>query len=277
MKQKSHLNQDALQPIELMRAFENFNMLSRRLERRYRRLQVETESLREQLRVKDLEVKRSERLAVLGETAAGIAHEVRNPLGSIKLFVSLLKKDLVEQPAALRLACEIERSVNKLENVVSNILQFSKEDVPCASPVNVHAILREQVNQFSRTEKGLSFEVKLQGNAFVQGDEHSLEQVFYNLILNAVQALKGSGTIFVSAEDRDGCLEVCVADNGPGIATDMGERIFDPFVTDKGNGTGLGLTIVKKIVSRHGGHISFVNLNGASFTVLLPRKTGGAG
>ena len=262
------------QAAELMAAFESFNRASRRLERRYKQLQIETESLREQLRIKELEVKRSERLAVLGETAAGIAHEVRNPLGAIKLFASLLKRDLTDQPSAQGLVVEIERSVTALENVVSNILQFSKEGAVPHSPVNLHSVIRQQAARLTAAEREVVLDLNLQGNPYISGDEHSLGQVFYNLILNGIQAIKSSGRIAIESVDYEQGVRVSIGDSGPGIDPEILERIFDPFVTTKGNGTGLGLAIVRKIVSRHGGTICAANQGGAKFTLLLPRKAG---
>jgi len=256
---------------ELREAFEVFSRAGKRLERRYRELQAESRRLRQRLQAKDEEIKRSERLAMLGETAAGIAHEVRNPLGAIKLYVSLLKRDLCDRPAALALVEEIGRSVTTLENVVANILQFSKDGSACSAPVNMHVLIQEQVSQFAASEKRMTFELNLQGNPYITGDEHALGQVLRNLILNAVQAVKGEGRVKISTSDRGGALETCVQDDGPGIETAVWDKIFDPFVTTKGNGTGLGLAIVKKIIDRHGGMITAENQGGARFSVVLPR------
>lgn len=264
-------------PHPLESAFRHFREASEKLERKYELLLKETQVLREQLAAKEDEVKRSERLAMLGETAAGIAHEVRNPLGAIKLFVSLLKQDLSEQPGPLELVQQIERGITSLDTVVSNILHLSKGSKPAFAPVNLHALLREQIAQLASLKPRAVFEASLEGNPFLQGNEGGLRQAIYNLLLNAVQAMSGEGRVAVSCGDGpDGSLVLQVRDSGPGIAAAVFDRIFDPFVSTKNEGTGLGLAIVKRIVDQHDAQISVRNCGGAEFTVIFRRKPGSA-
>ena len=278
LKPKSDEAQDEPRLAELAVAFRRFSAASARLERRYAALQRETESLRAQLRIKDLEIKRAERLALLGETAAALAHEVRNPLGAIKLFVSLLRRDLEDRPDSLRLAGEIDKSVTALDNVVSNILHFSKDERESFGPVNLHALLQEQLEHLAAGgEGGVRFITDLRGNPYVNGNEHSLRQVLSNLLLNAVQAVRPSGSVKILSRDEKEALSLVVHDDGPGIAPEILDRLFDPFVTTKSNGTGLGLAIEKKIVGRHGGRVEAVNQGGACFTLTLPRTAAPAG
>lgn len=258
----------------LQEAFVRFSETSSRLERKYHMLLEETAKLREIIKQKDIEMKRQERLALLGETAAAIAHEVRNPLGSIKLFASLLKKDLEGNNGAIELIDHIDSSVVALDQVVKNILLFAKDQRIHFAPVNIHSIIREQVAVF---EKGLpatgSIQLDLTANEYFWGNEISLRHVFHNLILNAFQASSYKCCVTIRSKDigSEKC-QIIVQDNGPGVKEGMLERIFDPFVTTKNEGTGLGLAVVRKILIEHQATIMCINENGAKFTMEFPRR-----
>lgn len=257
----------------LKEAFMRFDAASRKLQEKHESLLAEVEGLKKQLEIKDRELKRHEKLALLGETAAALAHEVRNPLGSIKLFVSLLRKDLAGNDEALSLIRNVDRSITALDNVVTNILRFSKKETIDAAVVNLHSIINEQVSHFALpSENNLKFNLKLDAQPFLMANEHSLRQVFYNLLLNSAQALKLAGEISVKTEDSAAGVIIQISDNGPGIKDSIKSRIFEPFVTDKNEGTGLGLAVVCQIVRLHHGTIEAVNLEqGALFTIELPR------
>lgn len=263
---------DSLDAASLKAAFDRFNDSSSRLEARYQTLLEETKSLRERLRQKDLEVKRAERLSLLGETAAALAHEVRNPLGAIKLFISLLRRDVSDRPGAVKLINQVDTSISALDNVVSNILQFSRDKKPTFAPVNVHAILQEQMIAVRPSESSkVFFETDFRGNPFCFGHDSSLRQVFYNLLLNGCQAMRWNGTIKITTSDSEDGLSITITDSGPGIPEEALDNIFDPFFTTKNEGTGLGLAIVRQIIDQHEGRISASQKGGAEFTVVLPR------
>ena len=165
----------------LEKAFQRFSQASAKLEAKYEFLRREAEELRARLREKEAEIARSARLAMLGETAAAIAHEVRNPLGSIKLFASLLKQDLSDRPESLKLVEEINKSLTNLDNVVSNILHFSKKQSLQLAPVNIHAVIQQQISALAAsTPKNPKIKLSLEASPFIQANEHSLRQVFYN-------------------------------------------------------------------------------------------------
>lgn len=258
--------------IELERAFKLFSESSQRLEARYSDLLNEVEELRAQLRRKEEEVKRSERLSTLGEMAAAIAHEVRNPLGAIKLFVSLLRDDMNDRPSSLELLQEISKSIVTMENVVSNILQFSRASRPALAPVNLHTLIQEQITHLAGQTGNVQIVTALNANPLMMASEHGLRQVIYNLVLNAVQALRSGGVVTILTEDCAGGITLRVRDNGAGIPADVAEQLFEPFVTTKNEGTGLGLAVVKQIVEQHRGSIVALNDAGAVFEVTLPRK-----
>lgn len=258
----------------LSQAIERFSEASSRLEARYEALRHEAEELRRQLAEKDRELKRSEKLAVLGETAARFAHEVRNPLGAMRLFVSLLQRELNDRPQSLELLDQIGNSMTAVEHVVSNMLTFAKRAPRQFAPINLHAIILGEMAQFERAyaARGLKLRSELSGNPFLQGSEHELRQVLHNLLLNAAQATAYNGTIEVLARDCGAQLELMIRDNGPGIPAALMENLFDPFITSKSDGTGLGLAIVRKIISEHQGDITVGNGAGACFTIVLPRS-----
>ncbi len=259
----------------LVEVMERFNESSSKLELRHTALMQEVEDLRGQLRAKDEEIKRSERLAVLGETAAALAHEVRNPLGAIALFVSMLKGDLTDRPSSLDLVDEIEKSISSLDQVVSNVLHFAKNNKLHLSPINLHSLVREVTQHFTSLYGATAtLSVSVEGNPFVIADPQALRQCLYNLITNSLQVTGFAGTVSLTVSDRDpeGPITVVVRDDGAGIPEEIFPRLFEPFASGRREGTGLGLSIVKRIVVAHGGEISARNAPGAEFTVVLPRR-----
>ncbi len=257
----------------LEEAFRRFNDASGKLDERYESLRLECEELRKKLAENEDKIKRTERLATLGETAAALAHEVRNPLGAIKLFLSLAKEDLADRPQSLAMLSNIDKSIESLNMLVSDILEFAKDHRLKFGPVNVHALLGAEAITFERLVdcKGAA-SLELNGNPFIQGDEDSLRRALYNILLNSAQATKFKGRIGIKTEDFGSGIRITITDNGPGIEPASIERLFDPFFTTKKEGTGLGLAIVRKIIEGHSGSIEVRNNTGAEFVILLPRN-----
>jgi len=262
-------------PSGLMEMIERFNQSSSRLEEQHNAVMQEVEDLKAKLQRKEEEVKRAERLSMLGETAAALAHEVRNPLGAITLFLSMLKRDVSDRPAAQTLVEEIEKSVSSLNHVVSNVLHFAKNNRLHAGPINIHSVIQEVRHHFlSLYGAKATISVEISGVPFIIGDDNALRQCFYNLIMNSLQITSFAGKISIVARDdeqRD-AVRIAVSDNGPGIAEDVLPRIFEPFASGRREGTGLGLSIVKRIIEGHGGEIVARNDAGAQFEIVLPRR-----
>ncbi len=262
-------------PSGLMKALEKFNESTSKLESQHAALLQEVEELREQLRQKDEEMKRAERLAMLGETAAGLAHEIRNPLGAISLFVSMLKADLVDRPAAIDLVEQIERGIKSLDGVVSNVLHFAKNNRLQCAPINLHSVVQELQQHFaSLYSPQTCFEISMSGNPYVFADDQGVRQSLYNIINNSLQAISFAGTVSVAVADapNDDGVVITVSDDGPGIPEEILGKLFTPFTSGRREGTGLGLSIVRRIVEGHGGTVSARNTPHAEFTLVLPRK-----
>jgi two-component system sensor histidine kinase AtoS len=262
-------------PSALLEVLKRFNESTQKLETQHASLIREVEDLREQLRVKDEEMKRAERLAMLGETAAGLAHEIRNPLGAITLFVSMLKADLGDRPESFDLVEQIEKSIKSLDGVVSNVLHFAKNQRLRCAPLNVHSVVQELVGHFSSLySPQTSFEVSVKGNPFLVGDEQGIRQCLYNIVNNSLQAISYAGTVKISIADTcDGnSVEIVVSDDGPGIPEEIIGKLFQPFTSGRREGTGLGLSIVRRIVDGHGGCVTARNTPHAEFSIMLPRR-----
>jgi PAS domain S-box-containing protein len=218
---------------------------------------------------------RQNRFTAMGEMAANIAHEIRNPLGSIELFASLLKKGLDEDEERAQMVHHISSSVASMNHIISNLLAYTKPRPVSQQRVDLHALLREITELFSFMAKQHEVEVSVALNApraIVLGDKEQIKQVFNNLVVNAVQSMPEGGELAVSsraltitdprelarfnlddpaAAARNGFVEVTVKDTGGGIPRDIQKKIFDPFFTTKARGTGLGLAIVHQIVLSH--------------------------
>lgn len=259
-----------------------YNEVTERLKDAYDRLQREVRRLREELEHKNEELRRRERLAALGEMAAGLAHEVRNPLGGIALQATMLEQELSDRPAAVTMSRRIRDGVRMLDRLVSDVLGFAQEGVLELAPASPTAIVERVAAAIETTacQRGTRLVVDSQPTGDILCDAARLERALINLAQNAIQASDAGGRVTVlsgAAADGSGVL-FRVTDDGPGISVENLERIFNPFFTTKPDGTGLGLSIVHRIVEAHGGRIRVSSApgRGATFEVYLP-STGGNG
>lgn len=218
---------------------------------------------------------RADRLAAMGELTAGVAHEVRNPLGIIRASVQLMEDADCSRERVTGAAQVIKQEIDRLDRVIKALLDFGRPSVPTLRPVSVSQVL-EDVALFARTFASRArVEIVEDYSADipdVMADPEQLKQVFVNLISNAVQAMSDGGTLTIETGHENGFVFVRFADTGAGIPPDVLGRVFDPFVTTRDDGTGLGLTIVHRIVDDHDGHmeVSSEPGTGTVFTVWLP-------
>jgi nitrogen-specific signal transduction histidine kinase len=242
--------------------------------------QVEQREERERLR---------DRLASLGEMAAGIAHELKNPLAGIEVMAGLLRRQVPDKKDALTLVTDIISEAKLANAIVVEMLEFVRpvrlqvEHTAIADVLHQSVLLAE--SKASRGGVAVTMDVPNDLPA-IEGDQHQLCQMFTNLIANAFEALEGKGVISISASmgtiepdpefgvepELNPTIVVDVVDNGPGVPPELSDRIYDPFFTTKVKGTGLGLGIVRKIVDAHDGRIDLISnpQTGTKFRVTLP-------
>ena len=227
-------------------------------------------------------VRRSERLAAIGELAAGVAHEVRNPLSSIRGFAQFLGHVLEDKPEEREYAEIMVKEVDRINNVVTNLLSFARPVKPDLVLTDLPKLLDHTVRLVEEDARLRKVNIRLStsnGLKKIYVDGNQITQVMLNLILNALQAVESGGNIDVGARAIDSnLLRLSVEDDGPGIPPGNASKIFDPFYTTREKGTGLGLAIVHMIVENHGGEINLVSPvpgkgKGCRITIDLPVST----
>ena len=231
----------------------------------------------DRLRALEERMQRSKRLAALGERAAGVAHEVRNPLGGIELYAGLLARDLEGDEEKRSLAEKIITGTRYLDRIVEGMLDFTREMEVERRRVDLRAVIEQAVELAGAALRDSGVEVVREGAGELAafGDGELLRRVFLNIVTNACQAMSGGGRLVITCRPETvhgSPVAVCeFADSGPGVSEEAMDRVFNPFFTAREGGTGLGLAISHRIVEAHGGEISVRNNpgGGACFTVRL--------
>ncbi len=216
---------------------------------------------------------RQERLATFGQLVGSLGHELRNPLGVIESSLFILKNRLGEDVRYDKHVTRIGEQVGIANKIISDLLDMIREkDIP-RTKVSLAGVVDAAVDRVRRPESMTLGISGLAGLPEISGDEGQLQQVFVNLIENAVQATAPGGRIDVVATSDDAAVEIAIEDNGPGVDADTRRRLFEPLVTTKTKGVGLGLALVKRIVERHGGLVRYEPNQpvGARFIVRLRR------
>lgn len=287
----------ALTPADLAELISSFNEVTGRLQRTHETLRAEVARLEGELRDAQSQLRRARQLAALGEMAAGIAHEVRNPLGSIRLYASALAQDLAGRPEEQSLATRIISAVGRLNAVVGDVLAFSRDMVVRAEDVSAAELVSDAIEACADLWEAHGIEVTCHGPAQaecrVRCDGAMIHQALVNVLRNAAEAMGEAGGAWerklairiepreaVNAQgDRESMVAIVVRDTGPGVPAEALERLFNPFFTTRHTGTGLGLAIVHRIVDAHGGRVSIrnnadvpgcANARGACVEVFLP-------
>lgn len=262
-----------------------FAVENRRQVQKYQALSATLEETNRQLQRAEAEARRAERLAALGQLSAGLAHEIRNPLGVIKGSAEILAQKLHSaQPLTAELAGYISSEVNRLNGLVARFLDFARPQHLQLRPVQLPQVVDRALEAVEHQLPSARVKVERDyaGNTpELQADPQLCEQIFVNLILNAFQAMadlppsrQAVLRLSVAPESMNGAagVSVLVEDTGPGVPAEFREQIFNPFFTSKKDGVGLGLAIVAKIVDDHRGSIRLESSSdsGARFRVFLP-------
>ncbi|HWR15671.1 MAG TPA: ATP-binding protein [Terriglobales bacterium] len=249
----------------------NFNLMVRQLR----------ESREEIERLHRTQMSRAEHLATMGEVAAGLAHEIRNPLAGIAGVMDIVGRDLPSTSPAREVLKDVREEVLRINRIVTDLLETARPKPPEFQFADLNATVEHAVI-FAR-QQALSKAIKVHcikspDLPMVEHDTAQIHQVLLNLVLNAMQALDGPGTVTVTVEVRGGLAFVDVKDTGPGIPPEILPNIFRPFFTTKGHGTGLGLSLAKRIVEDHGGKLEVSSKvgHGTTFSMILPISRGNA-
>jgi signal transduction histidine kinase len=264
----------ATDPAGLQRIIDAFNEAAVELQETHENLRGEVMRLREELSAANARLRRSQELAALGEMAAGIAHEIRNPLGSIRLYAEALAEDLADRPAERELCEKISRGVVGLDAIVRDVLAFARDHRPDPVAVPMGRLLRGAIDQcegiIARSGMRIDDDGGIEADT-VHADPVLLVQAVSNVIRNAIEAMDAS----LPAGDPDRVIHAGITrrrlrlpgggsgerivleirDHGPGIPAEVRDRMFNPFFTTRATGTGLGLAIVHRIIDAHGGHV----------------------
>ncbi|MCP4295421.1 MAG: PAS domain S-box protein [Proteobacteria bacterium] len=242
------------------------------------------------------EAERKNRLTAMGEISMQVAHEIRNPLGSIELFVSMMKKDFHEDSGEMELMNHILSATQSMNHIISNLLEYTRPKPIKLDILNCNQIIGEFVefSRFSASQQQIDIEwhPNVKHNAF-RGNLQLLKQVFHNLFINACQAMPDGGTIVITTEnyfEKDPLIlqrfndsmpdpqkglyliKIVIADEGKGMTDEVRKKLFEPFFTTREQGTGLGMSIVYKTLVSHGGAILVDSREGrgTSISLLLP-------
>ena len=223
------------------------------------------------------QLRKAEQLAALGTLASGVAHEVRNPLGSLRGLTELISEDLSPDDPKRLYTENMLKEIDRLNHLVEDILNFAQNPMSSLEPTDISQILSHCISlaRYNFPDKNITVkEIHQPGLPLIQADQERLIQVFLNIMGNAFEASPDKGRIEVeSKESRErGNLIVTISDSGPGITTESLPLVFDPFYTTKEKGTGLGLSIAQNIITAYGGSMEVESVpgQGATFSVVLP-------
>ena len=284
----------------IIKPFRNHDLLertaavlrSRRLELSNRELLAERERHRQEVEQWNVELERriaeksqeldsahseiiqAEKLVTLGHLAAGLAHEIRNPLNSINLFAQFLKNCDDATPQGVEFLERIQSEIDRIDNLLIKLLSVSRAQSRVNSAVQVHVVAKEVLSSFQPQIEAQKIDLRqhIETTPPFYGDEEEIRQVLSNLISNALHAMLSGGELRLSVLNDQNAIQIKVSDNGCGIPLENQTRIFDPFFTTRSKGIGFGLSGVLRIIKNYNGRISLSSQpgEGTTFTVLLP-------
>src|SRR5271169_945580 len=246
------------------------------LGRNFNHMMQQLRDSREEIeRLHRTQMSRAEHLATLGELATGLAHEIRNPLAGIAGVIEIVGRDLPSTSPARAVVKDVRLEITRISRTLTDLLETARPRRPEVRRSNLNTTVEHAVMLARQQVLSRPIKIELQKSPElpeVEHDSDQVHQVLLNLLLNAVQAMEGPGTVSVEIGSREGFASVIVSDPGRGISPQNLPNIFRPFYTTKGNGTGLGLSLARRIVEDHHGSIEVSSVlgKGSQFTVLLP-------
>jgi two-component system NtrC family sensor kinase len=228
-------------------------------------------------RLHSTQMSKAEHLATLGELAAGLAHEIRNPLAGIAGVIDVIGSDVPESSPSRQVLEDVRKEVLHIQRIISDLLDYARPKPPQFHAADLNATVEHAVTL--ARQQALSRPIKIEldratGLEPLEHDPGQIQEVILNLLLNAIQAMEGPGHIYVKIEPRDDTVLISVKDTGQGIPAKLLPTIFRPFFTTKGKGTGLGLSLARRLVEDHGGRIEVESIpgRGTEFIVWLPAR-----
>jgi signal transduction histidine kinase len=246
----------------------------RRLERTSKELAHAYQQLQESFEI----IRRSDRLSALGQLSAGLAHEIKNPLASMKGSLEILASDFPPGHDKREFLEILEKELERLNGVLSEFLQFARTPRPDKRPCNLREII-DSIRVLCSKEaarQGVDIEVSYQEDLpELELDQAQIQQALLNIVLNGTQSMPGGGRLAIRAESTAEAVQIWIRDEGPGIPEENRSRIFDPFFTTKDRGTGLGMSIAHKLIQGHGGDVRVVEeeRQGSTFLMVLPLRS----
>ena len=249
------------------------------LERKVKERTLELEQANEKLQNTQLALIRTEKIAAVGQIAAGVTHEIKNPLNSLSINAQMLMKELAEkfgmESSSYESAALIKYEINRINNILEEFVKFAKFPEPQFFPNNINDVIREVVDLISLGAKDLGVDIRLdlQGNGSdFTFDARQFKEVLLNLSQNAIKAMREGGQLKINSRAKDQNVIIQISDTGEGIPEKNIEKIFTPFFSTKEGGMGLGLPIVQRIIESHGGKISCSSTvgEGTTFEIILP-------
>jgi two-component system sensor histidine kinase FlrB len=227
-----------------------------------------------QLRQLEEQMRQTERVAAMGEMAMEVAHEIRNPLGALELFASLLSEEDLTDDDRLRYLANIQLGIRSLNTVLTNMLFFRKRPEPSFEPAKISELLQEVTNLMDPLiqQRSISMKTSFSDNLYAIIDREMTRQIFTNLITNSLNALPMDGELEIRTFEKGGRVFALIRDNGIGISDSLKDKIFSSGFTTSQDGNGLGLAVVKRFLDALGGTIEFESEegNGTCFTLGFP-------
>lgn len=249
---------------------------TRRLEETHQSLRREVERLTDELAIKNRELARKNRLADLGQMAAHVAHEVRNSLAPMTLYLSMLRRRVAHDADAGEVLDKMVAAFTALDATVHDLLHFTADREPSRRAFPVARLLDDIAASLApqTAAQGIAVRCAAPASLVAVADRDMVRRAVLNLVLNALDAMPNGGTLELAAAPSDDGLELTVHDSGPGLSREVRRRAFEPFFTTKSGGTGLGLAIVYRIAEVHGGSVAAENRpeGGAAFILRFPAE-----